>query len=122
MRVAVIGTRNLNVKIEKYLPDNMTELISGGMKGVDMLAEKYADEHNIPKLIVNPEYSRYGIIAPILRNRLIIDISDMIVIIWDGKDRHIKDAINYSNYVNKEIIVYKIRSRKKLREGNISCE
>lgn len=122
MRVAVIGTRNLNVKIEKYLPDNMTELISGGMKGVDMLAEKYADEHNIPKLIVNPEYSRYGIIAPILRNRLIIDISDMIIIIWDGKDRHIKDAINYSNYVNKEIIVYKIRSRKKLREGNISCE
>lgn len=122
MRVAVIGTRNLNVKIEKYLPDNMTELISGGMKGVDMLAEKYADEHNIPKLIVNPEYSRYGIIAPILRNRLIIDISDMIVIIWDGKDRHIKDAINYSNYVNKEIIVYKIRSRKKLRESNISCE
>lgn len=122
MRVAIIGTRNLNVKIEKYLPDNMTELISGGMKGVDMLAEKYADEHNIPKLIVNPEYSRYGIIAPILRNRLIIDISDMIVIIWDGKDRHIKDAINYSNYVNKEIIVYKIRSRKKLRESNISCE
>ena len=46
MRVAIIGSRNLTVDISKYIPDGTTESISGGAKGIDTLAEKYADEHN----------------------------------------------------------------------------
>ena len=36
MRVAVIGSRGLLVDdLGKYLPDDTTEIISGGAKGVD---------------------------------------------------------------------------------------
>ena len=62
MKVAIIGSRNLTVDISKYIPDGTTEIISGGAKGIDTLAEKYADEHNIPKLIIKPEFNLYQII------------------------------------------------------------
>mgnify|MGYP002230952282 CR=1 FL=1 len=46
--VAVIGSRNLYVDpLEKYLPEDVTEIVSGGAKGIDTCARKYAIEHHI---------------------------------------------------------------------------
>lgn len=44
MKIAIIGSRNLKINIEMYIPKNITLLISGGARGVDSLAEKYADD------------------------------------------------------------------------------
>ena len=39
MKVAVVGSRSLSVtNLEKYLPEETTELISGGAAGVDTSA------------------------------------------------------------------------------------
>ena len=41
MKVAVVGSRNLNIKsIKYYIPAAATEIVSGGAKGVDAAAEK----------------------------------------------------------------------------------
>ena len=45
MKVAVIGSRGLYVEIEAYLPKETTVIISGGAKGIDTLAEEYADKN-----------------------------------------------------------------------------
>jgi hypothetical protein len=50
MKIAVVGSRDLNVEIGKYIPSNITLLINGGAKGIDTLAELWADENNIPKI------------------------------------------------------------------------
>ena len=43
MKVAVIGSRNLTVSnLEKYLPAGVTEIVSGGARGVDTSAREYA--------------------------------------------------------------------------------
>lgn len=48
MRVAVIGSRGLMVDdLGKYLPDNVTEIVSGGARGVDSCARSYAQTHGI---------------------------------------------------------------------------
>ena len=48
MRVAVIGSRGLCVlNLEKYLPKEVTEIVSGGAKGVDTSAREYAISHGI---------------------------------------------------------------------------
>ena len=48
MRIAVIGSRNLTVSdLGKYLPDTVTEIVSGGAKGIDLCAKEYALAHNI---------------------------------------------------------------------------
>ncbi len=43
MKIAIIGSRNLTVKnLEKYLPKDVTEIVSSGAKGVDTSAKEYA--------------------------------------------------------------------------------
>ena len=79
MKVAVIGSRNLSIDLEKYIPKNTTEIISGGAVGIDTLAELYAVSKKLPIKIYKPEYNRYGKAAPIIRNKLIVDDADMVI-------------------------------------------
>ena len=46
MKVAVIGSRELQVNhLEDYLPDHVTEIVSGGARGIDTCAKSYALRH-----------------------------------------------------------------------------
>lgn len=108
MKVAIIGSRNLDVDIEKYIPENTTMIISGGAKGIDSLAETYANEHNIPTIIFEPDYSKYGRKAPIVRNQLIAKEADIVVAIWDGKSKGTAYTINYAQKIGKRTYTYAI--------------
>ena len=56
MKVAVIGSRNLTVSnLEKYLPAGVTEIVSGGARGVDTSAREYARAHGLPCTEFLPE-------------------------------------------------------------------
>ena len=42
MKIAIIGSRNLHIgNIERYLPSDCSEIVSGGAKGIDTCAEQY---------------------------------------------------------------------------------
>ncbi len=85
MRVAIIGSRDLpDFDLTPYLPENITEIVSGGARGIDTVAKNYALRHNIKYTEIRPEYSKYGRIAPLLRNLDIIDNSDVVYAFWDG--------------------------------------
>ena len=95
MRVAVVGSRNLTVKdLGEYLPENVTEIVSGGAKGIDSCAREYALAHGIKLTEFLPEYSRYGRSAPLKRNITIIENSDMVLAFWDGKSHGTKFVID----------------------------
>lgn len=106
MRIAIIGSRNLNIDISKYIPEGVTEIVSGGAKGIDSTVEAYADEKNIPKLIIKPEYAKYGKSAPLIRNEIIVDVSEMVIALWDGKSRGTKYVIDYAHKTGKHVEVY----------------
>ena len=64
MKVAVIGSRGLHVDhLEDYLPKGVTEIVSGGAKGIDTCAKDYALRHGLklteflawPSGTANPE-------------------------------------------------------------------
>lgn len=95
MIVAIIGSRNLGViGLENFLPENVTGLVSGGAKGVDTCARKYAQAHNIPLTEFLPDYTRYGRSAPLKRNLEIIAYADLVLAFWDGKSRGTKYVID----------------------------
>ena len=95
MRVAVIGSRGLQVNdLGKYLPDEVTEIISGGARGVDTSAREYAMEHGLKLTEYLPEYSRYGRSAPLKRNITIIENADLVLAFWDGTSRGTKYVID----------------------------
>ena len=108
MILAIIGSRSLNdVNLERYIPGNVTTIVSGGAIGIDTLSEKYADKNNIKKVIVQPDYKKYKKRAPLVRNKKIVDFSDMIIAFWDGKSKGTKQAIDYAYKKGKKIIVHK---------------
>ncbi len=97
MKVAIIGSRGItDADIAKYIPPDADLIISGGAKGVDTLAEKYADEHGIKKLILYPDYELYGRNAPLIRDRLIVDHADLVIAFWDGQSRGTEYTVSYA--------------------------
>lgn len=107
MKVAVIGSRGLNVEhLEDYLPEGVTEIVSGGAKGVDTCARNYALNHNLKFTEFLPEYSKYGRGAPLRRNITIIEHADMVLAFWDGKSRGTKFVIDNCKKRNISVAVY----------------
>ena len=95
MKVAVIGSRGLTVTdLGKYLPENTTEIISGGAKGVDSSAREYALSHGIKLTEFLPDYDKYGRNAPLKRNITIIENADVVLAFWDGESRGTKFVID----------------------------
>ena len=104
MKLAIIGSRNItNIDIEKYLPEGVTEIVSGGAKGVDTLAKEYAKKHNIKYTEFLPDYSTYKKGAPLKRNRAIAEYADCCLAFWNGKSNGTEYTINCFNLLNKKI-------------------
>ena len=104
MKLLIAGSRSItDFDLTPYIPDDVTEIISGGADGIDTLAEKYADEHKLSKHILRPEYSKYGKAAPILRNHVMVDLADVVLVIWDGKSRGTRSTVNYAKEKGKDL-------------------
>ena len=106
MKILIAGSRSINdFDLTKYVPEEATLIISGGAVGVDTLAEKYADKHRISKLILRPNYKKYAKGAPLIRNKEMVDIADMVIVIWDGKSRGTKNTIDYATSRGKNVVL-----------------
>lgn len=94
MRVAVIGSRGLSVgDLGKYLPEDTTEIVSGGAKGIDQCAKEYALKHNIKLTEFLPQYGKFGRNAPLKRNVTIIENADIVLAFWDVSSHGTKFVI-----------------------------
>ncbi len=88
MKLAVIGSRGITeLDLEKYISNEVTRIITGGARGVDTCAARYAQARGIPLTEFHPDYRRYGRGAPLKRNLQIIENADMVLAFWDGSSR-----------------------------------
>lgn len=101
MKLAIIGCRtftNLSYAeaIAKPLIDlcNVDEIISGGAKGADYLAELIAKNYGIRMTVFKAEWKKYGRVAGFMRNVDIIDSCEVALVFWDGKSTGTRDSIN----------------------------
>ena len=109
MKVAVIGSRGLQVEhLEDYLPEGVTEIVSGGARGVDACARNYALSHGLKLTEFLPEYGKYGRGAPLLRNITIIENADLALAFWDGKSRGTKFVIDNCKKRNIPVVVHRL--------------
>ena len=107
MKVAVIGSRGLHVDhLEDYLPERVTEIVSGGAKGIDTCAKDYALRHELKLTEFLPEYEKYGRGAPLRRNVTIIEYADLVLAFWDGRSRGTKYVIDNCKERNIPVAVY----------------
>ena len=105
VKLLVIGSRSIiDFDLSAHIPEGVDLIISGGAVGIDTLAEDYADTHGIKKLIIRPQYSKYGKIAPLKRNEVMVDSCDKVLAIWNGKSKGTEYTINYARRKEKTVI------------------
>lgn len=108
MKLLICGSRTIkNVDFDKYMPDNVDVIITGGAKGVDLAAMQYAKDKGISTVTVRPEYGIYGKAAPIRRNEKMVDMADAVLVIWDGLSKGSKYTADYAKRQNKALTVIK---------------
>lgn len=110
MKLLIAGSRTINTfDLSEYITFDVDLIICGGANGVDRIAEQYADDNRISKLVLKPQYKIYGKAAPIKRNELMVDIADKVLVVWDGDSRGSEYTIHYAMKKGKDITVIDTR-------------
>lgn len=114
MNIAIIGSRSFHnyelVKstVNDYVHQNTIKIhciVSGGAKGADTLAQKFALEYQLDMIVYKPDWKRFGKRAGFIRNTEIIENSDVVIAFWDGSSNGTKDSITKAKQKNKIVIV-----------------
>lgn len=109
MTLLIVGSRSItDFDLSPYVDESVDCIISGGAKGVDSLAETYANQHGLAKIIVLPQYDRYGRAAPLKRNEQMVELADEILVIWDGLSKGTAYTVQYAQKQGKHMTVIRI--------------
>lgn len=109
MKLLVAGSRNIeNFDLSNYVPEDTDIIITGGARGIDTIAEKYADDHKISKIVLRPQYNLYKRGAPLKRNEQMVDIADEVLVIWDGRSKGTQYTIKYADKKSKKVRLIRV--------------
>jgi hypothetical protein len=108
-RLAVVGSRSFSdfetltreIDLLRLQFRTINSMVSGGAAGADKLAEKYATLHQIPILVLTPDWNTHGKRAGILRNYDIIAQGDIVIAFWDQKSPGTKHSIDLATTQSK---------------------
>jgi len=104
MKLAIIGSRTIeNLNLDEYIKEKPAVVISGGAKGVDTIAWKWALENHIEIIVHRPDYNLHGKWAALRRNDIIVNEADKIIAFWNGKSTGTKYVIDKAKELNKPI-------------------
>jgi hypothetical protein len=119
VKIAIVGSRKFYncetvkkhlfyvlAKEQLSLSDIM--LVSGGAKGVDTCAEQIAKEFGLSILIHFPNYRKFGKIAPLKRNDLIVKNSDIVIAFPTNNSRGTYDTIKKAKRKKKKVYVFNV--------------
>ncbi|MBR6808245.1 MAG: DUF2493 domain-containing protein [Clostridia bacterium] len=114
MNIVICGSRNFNNY--EYFSKSLDEIfasfindeisiITGHCKGVDMMAERYAAEHNINLILCPASWEIYGRAAGPVRNKEMAEMCNMVIAFWDGSSRGTFSMINLATKLGREVVV-----------------
>lgn len=114
--LGVVGSRNyrdwddfkkrVNDWIEKKgMP---TIIVSGGARGADSMAERFADERKIAIEVLPPDYNTYGRYAPLQRNSQIARLCTHLLAFPSHKGSGTQDTIAKAKKMKKDVEVFYI--------------
>ena len=106
MKIAIIGSRGLQVNNIGDFVSSVTEIVSGGAPGIDTCAAEFTRKNGTKLTVFLPDYNRYGNAAPIVRNKQIVDYADQIIAFWDGKSKGTLSVIQYAEKVGKKCEIF----------------
>jgi hypothetical protein len=110
MKVAIIGSRSftdyelLKEKCDTILSNSRSvTVVSGGARGTDRLAERYAEEKNIPVEVYKADWDLHGRSAGMKRNLTMLKACTHVIAFWDGKSPGTLHMIDKANNLGKQL-------------------
>ena len=86
MKLGIVGSRNFSdyKRFQELLRASIdltqvTMIVSGGAKGVDSMARRFAKQEKLPIKEFLPDYARHKRGAPLKRNSQIVEFSDKVI-------------------------------------------
>lgn len=84
---------------------NITEVVCGGAKGVDISGWHWAIENNIPVRMFPADWKAHGKAAGPLRNKQMAEYSSQLIAFWDGKSRGTRNMIETAKKLGLKVHV-----------------
>ena len=114
MKVLISGSRTItdHAWIKRVLTDlRPTEVIHGGARGVDTLAEQAALIFKIPVRMFLADWDRHGRAAGVIRNREMLEVGqpDLVVAMWDGTSRGTANMIELAREAGVPLVVLEVK-------------
>ena len=113
MKVIIAGSREgftyqdvVTAMFNCGFTSEVTEVVSGGARGVDRLGETWAAYNDVPVKQFIPDWDGLGKKAGHVRNRDMGDYSDALIALWDGKSKGTKGMIEYAEKKGLKVYVY----------------
>ena len=97
----IIFQRETNISVEE-----LEAVISGGARGADGLAARFAATHVIPLVVIAADWKRYGRKAGPIRNTEIVARADAVAAFWDGKSPGTRDTITKARNAGLRVEVF----------------
>lgn len=118
MKTIIAGGRDItdfNLVLEAYgnAPFEITEIVSGGARGVDKMGEQLAKLNYIPIKVFLADWDTYGRRAGPIRNAQMADYAEALIAIWDGESRGTGNMIQQATKKGLEVYVYMVRNYEK---------
>jgi hypothetical protein len=109
MRVIVAGSRGITsyeavAQAIETSGITITEVISGGARGVDTLGEEWGRNNGVPFRRFPAQWERYGKSAGYRRNEVMAREAEALIAIWDGESRGTKHMIDLAKKAG--LVVY----------------
>jgi phosphoribosylpyrophosphate synthetase len=101
---------NIVMSIVDHVGEDV-RIVSGGAAGTDTFAERFAAAYNLPIKIFAPDWKTYGRGAGVVRNKTIVQNSDMILVFWDGVSKGTENTIGLAKLQRKPAIIFDIATK-----------
>jgi YspA, cpYpsA-related SLOG family len=116
MKLIIAGSRGISGQrayslIEEALKDrdfDISEVVSGGARGVDVVGERWARDHGFRIKRFTPDWSR-GKHAGMLRNIQMGKYADRLLAIWDGLSPGTKAMVDFMRLYGKPVRVIEVK-------------
>lgn len=83
-------------------------VVSGGAKGADTLAERWAHEHGVRLVVFKPDWQGKGRAVGVLRNTDIVNQCTHLIAFPSSTGRGTQDSIRKARSANKVVVVFPI--------------
>jgi hypothetical protein len=113
MKLAVTGSRTFcdyawleQCLLRSFRVQDIEAVVSGGARGADALAARFARRHSIPLVEIKADWERHGRKAGPMRNSEIIREADVLAAFWDGSSAGTRDTLAKARRAGLNVVVY----------------